>query len=708
MRRLTLFFTFSMYFISVGNAQSAGAAEKLLLAGDFPEAIKMYEKLIDKNPDKAVYHMNLGECYLRTPEKCNLAIPVLEKAVALFKEEKNTMGYIDAKFLLGKAYHVNHMFNEAIQAYNELVINKEYKKYNSVAIIENEIRASEAAIAEFKKFKKIKVSSPGDAINTGYTQHSPFFAEDIGLLIYTSKEKTSFREKQTNDGEFDENIFFIYIDNENDKEPDPFSKPLNSKDNEASCWMSKDGKTMLIHRDGDILMSTNSGNEWSQPEKFKEINSKYSETHASMNTEQDLVFFSSDRPGGKGGKDIWYIKKGKDGNWSEAKNLGKKINTKFDEESPYIHPKGTLFFSSKGHNSIGGYDIFKAEGNGDVKFETQTNLGMPTNSVDDDIFYFETSDNSRAFFMSKRPEGKGRGDIFAINYLDSSLYHLLVTGNVQSKNGNSCTVKFSDVGDKKSLFNQKTDGDFSTNVNRDKVYFASLESDGHYFEAFTFSAPYGDDQEKNIGNYNLDKIEYGKVHKVYSLDFEENESSLTNENILFLNVLSDFMTVNNNLMINISTPAENDSKETKERKQNAINYLKREGLSDDRIFVDILKYKDLNDDLTITILDKTGADVAFNDVVENTDGNESNLDSGDLSGIYTIQLGAFKKKISKDHRFFKDFRGKVKLRNTGQDDFNHYTYGKYKYKADAEKYLITIHSMGFTDAFIRELSWYNN
>ncbi len=185
MRKYLLIFA-SLFFISnVIFAQSAKKAEKLLLAKNFPAAIKAYEKLIEKDPGKAVYHMNLGECYLRTPDKNNMSIAALQKAVSLLEKKKNSEEFIDSKFLLGRAYHVNHMFDESINIYNELVINKAYKKYKSVDILRNEIRASEAAIEEFKKKRKIKIVSPGNGINTEFTQHSPFLIEDLGFFVYT-------------------------------------------------------------------------------------------------------------------------------------------------------------------------------------------------------------------------------------------------------------------------------------------------------------------------------------------------------------------------------------------------------------------------------------------------------------------------------------------------------------------------------------------
>ncbi|MCF6184346.1 MAG: tetratricopeptide repeat protein [Bacteroidales bacterium] len=688
-------------------SQSAKKAKKLLLSGNIPEAIKAYEKLVEKYPEKGEYHMNLGECYLRTPQIQGMAIPVLQKAVRIFETKHKNEDFINAKFLLGEAYHVNYLFDEAIQVFNELIINKEYKKYKSADILKNEIRACEAAKKEFKKKKLLKVVSPGPGINTEMTQHSPFYIEDKGIFIYTSKEKTNFRDNKTADGEYDENIFFINLNNENDREPDPYSKPLNSKNNEADCWVSKDGTYMLLYKDGDIYQSEFKGNNWTKPTKFKPVDSKYNETHASMNQDRTLCYFSSDRPGGRGGKDIYYIKKTGD-KWSEPKNLGRKINTKFDEESPFIHADGILYFSSKGHNSIGGYDIFSAEGRGGPgKFSKPVNLGMPINSVEDDLFYFVTNNNKIAYFMSKRPEGKGRGDIYKVNYADSSLYFLTVKGNVTNTNQTLCNVRVADIMNKNTIYNTPANlsGDFSFNVKRDRNYFVALESDNHYFEAFTFSAPYDDNQTKNLGSYSLQKIEKGKIHKIYSMNFDKNSKDLNNENDLFLNTLARFLNKNPDLVINLYSSKDIDENLAKKRKQEIINFLNSQDISENRIFVDLTDYNSNKEDILVTVLDSESAKNAFNNVVANNNTNAGDLDNGGFKGIYTIQLGAFRRKLPNTDRFFKDFRGKVKIRN-GNDVLYHYTYGKYKYKSDAEKYLVTVHKMGFKDAFIRELEWY--
>jgi hypothetical protein len=204
----------------------------------------------------------------------------------------------------------------------------------------------------------------------------------------------------------------------------------------------------------------------------------------------------------------------------------------------------------------------------------------------------------------------------------------------------------------------------------------------------------------------LEKIDTAKVHKLYYMDFEDESYELNEENALFLQSLVRFLDQNPELVINITSMQNAEDNLVKERKQAAIDFLKNEGIGEDRMFVDLLKYENNNEDLLITVMAKQGATVAFNDVVNTIDTNVTNLDDGGMTGEYTIQLGAFKNKLSNENKFFKDFRGKVKHR-TGPDQLNHYTYGKYKFKADAEKYLVTVHAMGFRDAFIREIKWYD-
>ena len=144
----------------------------------------------------------------------------------------------------------------------------------------------------------------------------------------------------------------------------PLPGNANTNGHEASISMSWDGYTLFIYRDdkgdGNIYMSTYEDGKWSAAVKLgTEINTKYYENHACLSPDGELLYFVSDRPGGYGNKDIWVSRRLGHNKWSKAVNLGPKINTEYNEESPVILSDGkTLYFSSEGHESMGGYDIF--------------------------------------------------------------------------------------------------------------------------------------------------------------------------------------------------------------------------------------------------------------------------------------------------------------------------------------------------------------
>jgi outer membrane protein OmpA-like peptidoglycan-associated protein len=132
-----------------------------------------------------------------------------------------------------------------------------------------------------------------------------------------------------------------------------------------------------------------------------------------MSADGQQIYFTSDRPGGLGGMDIWVTNLLPDGSWGEAKNLGPAINTEFDEEGPFIHPDNiTLYFSSKGHNSIGGYDIFSAEKNEFGTWRLAKNLGYPVNTIYDNLFFQMSANGKRAYYASQSESSGGNTNLF--------------------------------------------------------------------------------------------------------------------------------------------------------------------------------------------------------------------------------------------------------------------------------------------------------
>ncbi|MFN3875183.1 MAG: hypothetical protein ACK4L7_04645, partial [Flavobacteriales bacterium] len=163
------------------------------------------------------------------------------------------------------------------------------------------------------------------------------------------------------------------------------------------------------------------------------INSKHHEPSASIAPGGDEIYFTSDRPGGYGGRDLYRIRRLPNGEWSLPLNLGSRINTPYDEDAPFIHSDGiTLFFSSKGHGTMGGYDIFKAtltdpDMNG---WSEPENMGYPLNTVNDDIYFCLSEDGFTGYFSSERPGGMGMQDIYQVVFPGSQLNYLVARGVV--------------------------------------------------------------------------------------------------------------------------------------------------------------------------------------------------------------------------------------------------------------------------------------
>jgi len=397
-------------------------ADDLIENENFKEAIVLYSKLWKFSPKNADVNFKIGFCYLNTPEERHKSIEYLSKAVE-YAKAKNEMTYInDYLFYLGRAYRSNYKIKEALATFKELREHLKGKETTFRIDVQKEVEYCENAIKAIDNPVNFVIKNLGPTINSSYTDHSPVIPADESFLIFTSKREGSTGEGKTADGEFFEDIYISYHHDSTWTKPVSVSDKINTSRHEASIGLSVDGQQLLIYKDdygdGNIYYSDFVGDKWTKPKKFPApINTKARETHASLSSDGNKLYFTSDRKGGLGGMDIYVVRKLPNGEWSAAENLGPTVNTPYDEEGPYIHPDGTtLYFSSKGHNSIGGFDIFKTILNPDSnKWSKPENLGYPINTPENDVFYVPTADGKRAYYVSQREGGYGRADIYMVS-----------------------------------------------------------------------------------------------------------------------------------------------------------------------------------------------------------------------------------------------------------------------------------------------------
>jgi outer membrane protein OmpA-like peptidoglycan-associated protein len=401
----------------------------LFLEKNYLMALQSYEMAYSIDSTNSNINYKIGLTYLNLASKKKKALRYLEKAsrniTKNYDEDDPALKYapMDAIYQHARALHINSRFEEAkaeFEKYKRIVGDKNKERLEE---INRQIEMCNNAITLSANPAKISIKNLGDSINTEFPDYGPVVNADESYMLFTSRRPGSTGGERGIDGSFYEDIYASH------RKPDgtwgaaqKLFSLINTSSNEATIGLSPDGQKVYIYKDdngGDLYYSTLTGEVWSGITSFgEEINSPYWETHITVSADGNSLFFSSDRPGGLGGLDLYRCVRLPNGKWSKPLNLGPRINSKDDEDAPYLHPDGKkLFFSSEGHNSMGGLDIMYAEistdENGNMVWSDPINVGMPINTPDDDEFYIPSVDGRHAYFSSAREEvGFGDHDIY--------------------------------------------------------------------------------------------------------------------------------------------------------------------------------------------------------------------------------------------------------------------------------------------------------
>ncbi len=265
----------------------------------------------------------------------------------------------------------------------------------------------------------VRIVNLGDSINSPWPEYAPVINADESMLFFTARRPGNVGGKTDPlDGLPFEDAFLAYRmpDGKGWYQAKNLGEPINSPFHESVIGVSVDGQTLFLFREGDIYVSELKGTRWTKPRALpKPINLKESaEKSVALFPDGSKMLIVSDRPGGYGGLDIWIVYKDRKGRWKEIQNAGPTINTPYDEEGLFLHPDGrTLYFSSQGHRTMGGFDVFKTVyENG--KWSEPVNVGYPINTTGDDVYFVISSDGKRAYFASNRADSRGATDIYVL------------------------------------------------------------------------------------------------------------------------------------------------------------------------------------------------------------------------------------------------------------------------------------------------------
>lgn len=759
-----------LFVVKISGQVDYSRIDQLIDEGNFDEAIQLGTALMKDNAEDPELNFKLGYSYLMTALRKAKSIPYLKKSVELLNNENKKQSglFFESRFYLGKAYHNNYEFEKAILIFNEL--RKTTKNNELLDAINQEISQCEVGIDLMKEPVKMQINNLGENINSEFSDHSPVISADESVLIFTSRRKRYEGEKLEEDGQYNEDIYISYNVQNSWQKAKSISENINSDKHEATISLSPDGNQLFIYNGedaGSILVSYLNGDEWSVPIRLgNNINTKYRETHASMSADGKYLYFTSDRPGGYGGLDIYVSEKQKDNTWGKAKNLGAAINTEFDEEGPLIHHDGvSLYFSSKGHKTMGGFDIFVSKKNEFGTWTMPVNLGYPVNTVDNDVFITLTPDGKRAYFSSYREEGFGSTDIYMMAMPEAEEKPVtVVKGKVITCDNQAddvvITVYDSENDDLLGLYkpNSKT-GKYLFILPRGRNYYAIYEVNGkekHEEQFFisenadfqviykTISLIKGSPCDELVAD-NEGVIEKSKDVDMYS-KWEQEEGITVVENIIFrinsaqfdefkdnLQKLADYLKQHPKTIIKIIGYSDTQGPETynlklSERRAKVVyDYLLKQGLDTSQISykgagiksqISINQYKDgsyiweslpynrrVEFEIQSDPENKLKIVPLRIPVLYRKDASPKEIKSelSRLDSVYIIQLGAFLKPVPRAA-----FSGidDVQMYFTGKR--YKYLTGKFKSFSEAEQELKKIHALGYKDAYIRKLSEYYN
>ena len=596
---------FCLCLVSVAKAQNynpekinkkasetyAKAIEILQNDADIKNAIPVLNKAIEYDAKFVDAYLSLGGVYGELKDYTNSVINY-EKAFAIDSTY--------SKFYL-LPYSINlagaGKFNEAFNAINNFLTipNLNEKSKKSALYRKNcyEFAVQYAASHASANYEFAPVNL-GDSINSSRSEYYPSFTIDDSILVFTRRGE-GIRE------DFVESIIT----------PNGYSKAniikgdINLEPSKGAINISQDGEWLLFagnfagkgFGDFDLYMSYDTPTGWSEPVNLgANINTEFWESSPSLSPDKNALYFSSNRPGGYGGKDL-YVSYRVNGKWQPAENMGPEINTAGDEIAPFIHADGqTLYYTSDGLPGYGGTDLYVMHKLADKKWSKPENLGYPINTIQNEGSLFVASDGITAYYASDRADTRGFLDLYKFTLRPEirPIKTLYVKGYVtdsKTKKGLPCSVELSVDSSQQVLSNVQTDetGYYFITLPVNKNYTFTINRKGYLFYSDVFNLadkPSDSVYEKNIP---LEPIALNASVRLKNIQFASKSFELEPVSMIELNKLVGLMKDNPSVTIRINGYTDNVGNEadnlklSDDRAKAVVSYLVSQGIDAKRL-----------------------------------------------------------------------------------------------------------------------------
>jgi outer membrane protein OmpA-like peptidoglycan-associated protein len=547
--------------------------DELFAQEDYDGALKPYLEAFKSDPSNANLCFKIGVCCLNIPSQKHNAENYLFVASNDISDSyretsiKERHAPVIALYYFGQALHFNQKFDDAITAFENYKTHIAPADKKAMEDVELRILWCNNGKALVANPVNIKVENVGAGINSKYPEYSPVISADEQTLIFTTRRPTNTGGQiDPRDGMYFEDI---YVCNRTDSgwgKAVPIGDNINTASHDASIGLSADGQQLLIYKDdagdGNIYSSNIRGNDWTAPQKFNEnINSKSWEPSACITPDGKILYFTSNRPGGYGGRDIYRSLRLPNGEWAKPVNLGPKINTAYDEDAPVILADGiTLYFASNGKKSMGGFDILYSVLSPDSGWGEPQNIGYPVNTTDDDVYFAPTPDNKHGYYSSaNNPNGMGEKDIYYLTFPEKEESKVtILEGEITSIFGGVPANTIITVTDVESgemvgtyLPNAKT-GRYVIVLPPGKNYSISYEADNFAYQSDNINVVDSMTFQEIERPVELSPLKVGQKIVVRNIFFTTGKAALQPDSKTELDKIVDLMTKYPNLILEIS------------------------------------------------------------------------------------------------------------------------------------------------------------
>jgi outer membrane protein OmpA-like peptidoglycan-associated protein/tetratricopeptide (TPR) repeat protein len=592
--------------------------------GALSKALGFYLKAYQYNPNCPELNCKIGLCYLKTDPKVK-ALPYLQNAY-----DKNKEITLELPLYLAKALQYNFEFDKAAQIYDSfyrgLKDSKKEKYATDVYKLIDECKNGKELMAQPRR---AVVKNVGPSINSEYADYNPVLTGNDSLMFFVSR-RPNIKHKKVDKRNYyyKEDVYAAANIKGEWREAVYFDEVFyNTKHNDAVVWVSDDGNTRYLYdgykRSGEIYVSSFKKGKWTSPKRLNTpFNSKYGETSISITADGKTCYFVSQNPKENfGGKDIYYSRLNRKGKWDTPKNIGATINTRFDEDYINISADGkVLYFSSKGHNTMGGYDIFRTDISSGT-WSKPVNLGIPVNTPDDDLCYKPLPGEKKAYYSSYRSDGLGGFDIYQVIFLGAEKQLLMrsdaqpiayfykpisdifarITGEMKidttfilkglitdAAKNTPIVAKFNLIDTEKgqtiaSTISDST-GAYQVRISQIKNYGVEINAKDYMLYLDVITIPATVSTKEILKNFKLNKIKAGAKMVLKNIYFETGKAKLTPESFPELDKVIAFLQENNDLKIEISGHTDNvggaayNIKLSGDRAKAVVDYMVSKGI----------------------------------------------------------------------------------------------------------------------------------